>query len=425
MRGNLKIILILILINIIGLIDWAGALSSEDFNIKLENSFLSTIDSVNDFSYTSKLKFILLSERENVKAKFDFSINKNLTSLDPLIFYREDSQIYNLITQFENQILDYGLSFFTLDTSFIYYNMNYFNSLYDINFIYPTSSICLNEAYIKILFSSSDLSFGILKLGWGTTYFFHSTSYFDFKENKDIELNNISQTKPMFRLKLYINEYFTIDNVFIFDKNRINSSWGSRIIFNSSKLLTSFYLIRENSTLRKILGLSKEYKLGNDGSFQIKNIGINYEISYNLPHNDPLEFNDSLNYFQWVISSNYTFNNGIYIVGEYYYNGLGNKSGVYDIYDLINQYMQREMFLSQRYGLLGIKKDFNESFSVFAGNIVNIIDKTSLLIGNLNYTYNDYLDFSINLMYPFKVSSSKGEFYSLKPMMSLTMNYWF
>ena len=100
------------------------------------------------------------------------------------------------------------------------------------------------------------------------------------------------------------------------------------------------------------------------------------------------KLSDSDNYFQGIIGADFTFENGLYLMSEYYYNGLGEQDeSDYQFADWMNLFADGTN-LGRDYLYLG------ESYP-----IAELIEWSNYLIVNLNdksFTYTPWLSFSIN-----------------------------
>ena len=140
-------------------------------------------------------------------------------------------------------------------------------------------------------------------------------------------------------------------------------------------------------------------QMGADLSGEIVNeIGIHAEAAFFNPRYNGMEMSDTdSSYVQIAAGFDYTFNNGLYILGEYYFNGLGEKS--YKDYDLqtFTRLSGGEMSgLAQNYSALVLSYIFLDDYTASILNIVNLDDVSSVLIPGLEYSFHENISIKIN-----------------------------
>ena len=134
-----------------------------------------------------------------------------------------------------------------------------------------------------------------------------------------------------------------------------------------------YYAMNEN--------LEDRYLFGFSFSGALMGIGIWSETAFN-------KMSGSDDYYQGIIGADFTFENGLYLMSEYYYNELGQQDeNDYEFTDWMNLFADGTN-LGRDYLYLG------ESYS-----LAELIEWSNYIIVNLNdksFTYTPWLSFSLN-----------------------------
>jgi len=133
---------------------------------------------------------------------------------------------------------------------------------------------------------------------------------------------------------------------------------------------------------------------------------------------------DSL-YAQFCSGFDYTFKNGLYVLGEYYYNGLGEKD--YKDYDLLSftRLTAGSMSgLAENYISAVVSYPFLNDYTFTLISLINSDDSSCALIPELEYAFHQNISIKLNSNI-FAGSSTRTEFGGLLNKFSLCVTGYF
>ncbi len=277
---------------------------------------------------------------------------------------------------------------------------------------YPADEFTMDRAVLKLYFKHLDISLGRQAIAWGTGYAFNPTDIWNIKDPLDADAPKTGLNA--FRAEIPLGELSGLDIILSPGRDFYHSSVGGRIKANYAGNDISFSAIKYMNADRELLGLPEKLLLGADIISQIGEVGVLAEAAFNNPIYYPMEYweTDSA-FFQADIGVNYTLDNGIYMMAEYYYNGAG--SSYYQDYstDGFIKMMAGEMSgFGQHYVMLGVTKELYNHlmFSGFA--IINTTDTSFMLLPEVSYSLSDNVEFKLGIQAAFG-DKKKSEYGSM------------
>ncbi len=270
----------------------------------------------------------------------------------------------------------------------------------------------INKALIKIFTAPADIYIGKQQIGWGVGYAWNPTDVFNVKNALDPKASKSGLLS--LRSEINLPKDGLLSAVLIPGHVLGNISFGARVLYPIAGFDVSLSAVRMYNVDRRILGLPKKIQIGADitGDITSKSIGIWAEGCFvNQVYNGYGNFDSS--YVQFVTGSNYTFGNGLFVMGEYYYNGKGSSTGDYNLTDLIFLLSGDMAGLGKHYLFGGLtKKIYNDYVEMSLFGNANIVDKSGALIPSLNYDFSDDIHFTMGAM--FFIGDSNDEFGAIR-----------
>lgn len=145
-------------------------------------------------------------------------------------------------------------------------------------------------------------------------------------------------------------------------------------------------------------------------------LGIWSETAFN-------KFSKSDDYFQEVLGTDFTFENGLYLMSEFYYNGLGKKNkSDYQFGDWIDLFAKGNN-LGRDYLYLGASYPIGDFIECSTYLITNINDKSFYAIPGLTLSISDNADITLTTNIPYGIDNS--EFSMLKKSVALRLKAYF
>ncbi|MFH1761604.1 MAG: hypothetical protein ABIA63_10945, partial [bacterium] len=144
---------------------------------------------------------------------------------------------------------------------------------------------------------------------------------------------------------------------------------------------------------------SGENVVGGDFAGELFGWGVRGEGNRTYPQN-------STPYFEWILGTDYTFNEGIYFNAEYYHNGAGRNDP--NQYDWAGFFNGQTIFKANQYSYLLVRKEINELMNVSLAG-VNNLDDGSLIVYPL-WAYNAYENIDLSMGALFMLGASGTEF---------------
>lgn len=261
---------------------------------------------------------------------------------------------------------------------------------------YPKDKFILDRALLKLYFKPFDIFIGRQMIAWGTGYAFNPTDIWNTKSPLDPNAPKLGVNAiraeipfgPVSGLTLVASPCMDFEH----------SSAGFRLKGNLGGFDMSLSGMRVMTVDMELLGLPRKIMAGADLAGQIGDVGVWAECAVINPIYPDMEYTDfdSL-YAQIDAGLDYSFTNGLYIMLEYYYNGLGQyKSENYGYMDFMNLFGGEMSGFAQNYLIFGLTKDFLDYFIFSAFALGNLNDQSAMLLPAIEYTFHDNISLKLS-----------------------------
>ncbi|MGL1935646.1 MAG: hypothetical protein OCD01_11520 [Fibrobacterales bacterium] len=275
-------------------------------------------------------------------------------------------------------------------------------------------AVSLDRAVLKLFFTHADFSIGKQVISWGTGYAWNPTDFWNMKSPTDPEAAKLGVTA--LRTEIPIGDLSSIDLVVAPGLGFDEGSAGVRVTSNIAGFDYSLITARQMTPDRTVYGLPPKWITGFDLAGDIfDGIGIWFEGAYkNRIFSGQSIFETDSAYVDIDAGFNYTFDNGIMAMVEYYYNGLGKESASeYTSGDFMNMFSGEMTGLGQSYTLTSLSYDFLDFYKGSINSIMNVNDQSFTLLPILSYSWNS--DVTLSVGANIFIGELESEFGSLKP----------
>jgi len=341
-------------------IELFGYFESQAMGADIKNEFL--------LLYSNKLRVDLkssLSEKVTFAANFDYITFHGKTEWNILDFLRSD-----VIAE----VPAGAESFFVLPFS-------------DRHF--------LDNAYLKLSFKSFDLTVGKQQISLGTGYVWNPTDVFNIKE-----LFDPTYEQPGYnalRLDIPLGSTYTLTTLFSPEDTWKNSAKLIQIKGRISHFDYSLTGIEKvwrfhdytqfdfvNMNFLELPG--KRKLLGASTAGELLGLGVWAEYAYNWMEN-------SEDFYELVVGTDYTFNFQTYMMIEYYRNTLGKTDyEQYNLNDWMRMIALEQKAISRDQIYVFIQHPVADLLSVGISTICSISDNSFALVPTLNYSLSDNVE---------------------------------
>jgi hypothetical protein len=384
----------LIIILLIASTAFPSGLDNLEFGGYLENKTSLMLSEDELFSDIATLRLEgswNFGERGGIETHMLFS--SAFQPLDPSVTFKEGSVMEQMMMDLLAEPMTIIDSMGLLDTSLLDPAMfeeleSYFRYLPYSSF-YPKDKFILDRALLKLYFKSFDLFIGRQMIAWGTGYAFNPTDIWNAKSPLDPNAPKLGVNA--IRVEIPFGSISGLTLVASPGADFEHSSAGFRLKGNLGGFDLSLCGMRVMTVDMEFLGLPRKIMAGADLAGQIGNVCVWAEGAVINPVYDGMEYTDfdSL-YAQVDAGLDYNFANGLYIMLEYYYNGLGQyKSENYGYRDFMNMFGGEMSGFAQNYILGGLRKDFLDHFVFALFALGNLNDQSAMLLPELEYNFHD------------------------------------
>ena len=337
-----------------------GYFESQAMGADIKNEFL--------LLYSNKLRVDLkssLSEKVTFAANFDYITYHGKTEWNILDFLRSD-----VIAE----VPAGAESFFVLPFS-------------DRHF--------LDNAYIKLSFKSFDLTVGKQQISLGTGYVWNPTDVFNI--NKLFDPTYEQPGHNALRLDIPLGSMYTLTTLFSPEDTWKNSAKLIQIKGRISHFDYSLIGIEKvwrfhdytqfdfvNMNFLELPG--KRKLLGASTAGELLGLGVWAEYAYNWMEN-------SEDFYELVVGTDYTFNFQTYMMVEYYRNTLGKTDyEQYNLNDWMRMIALEQKAISRDQIYVFIQHPAADLLSVGISTIYSISDNSFALVPTLNYSLSDNVE---------------------------------
>ncbi|MFH1759965.1 MAG: hypothetical protein ABIA63_02580 [bacterium] len=281
--------------------------------------------------------------------------------------------------------------------------------------LYPRDNFTLDRALLKLYFDKFDLYIGRQQVAWGTGYAWNPTDIWNIKSPLDPAAAR--QGVNAIRAEIPLGRLGQVAGVVVPGVNIRNTSGGLRIKQNIKGFDLSLCSVKMMTHDRALFGLPKKLLVGADMAGQIPGeVGVWAEVAFTNPVPDTLNYADFDSAFLQIDAGmDYTLENGLYLMLEYYFNGSGKSSAKhYNFMSLLNLFAGEVSGLARNYLFFGLRKDFLELFNFGLYINTNLDDKSAVILPSWEYDFTDGISINLgaNLFIGDKKESEYGSFFS-------------
>ncbi|MFQ5641988.1 MAG: hypothetical protein ACE5IR_28775 [bacterium] len=243
----------------------------------------------------------------------------------------------------------------------------------------------LDNAFVTLYFDHLNFRVGKQQLPWGTGYSWNPTDIFNDKNLLDPTYEKVGVNA--FKVEVPFGSEGMLTGIL-----GIGEDWNSSIKAVKVKqhihgfdLSASFVeKTQEGFDYTLASALSEKRRLvGGDFSGQLFGLGVWGEGAYNV-------MEDSENYGQYLLGTDYTLESGLYLTGEYYKNELGKADkSQYDFNDWMRLLSADGENLGRDYLFLGERYAITELWNWANYLLINLNDKSGLVFPWFDYSFND------------------------------------
>ncbi len=262
------------------------------------------------------------------------------------------------------------------------------------------NDIMLDNVYVSYYSKHLNVRVGKQQLSWGTGYVWNPTNVFHKKNILDptYEQTGVNAVKIEVPFKgdgmltgvINVSDKFDNSNLaFKVEKNLIGFDLSLSYVYYEYSM-TNFYLFTETK--------EKRQQIGADFSGSIGGIGIYGEAAYRMK----TEKAGADNYGNYVFGLNYFFQNGMYFMGEYYYNEKGKED--YNDYNINDWMLYAGPYgenLAQHYTFSGLRIPIGNYLNFSAFLLYNISDNSGMVYPWLDYSLGDNTELMGTVYIPF------------------------
>ncbi len=312
-----------------------------------------------------------------------------LQPLDPYVNVRDSSAMAAAITTLTRTLME------QMDTSVLsmfegaadQHTMDYL----PYSSMYQKDNVTLDRALIKYYFSVCDLYVGRQMIAWGTGYAFNPTDIWNRKS--PLDPNAPKKGVNAVRTEIPLGSLSGLSLVVSPGPDVEHTGAGMRLKTYLKGFDLSMCAMRIHNADRGLLGLPEKMTCGMDMAGQLGDVGVWSEVALHNPVYPGQAYSDfdSL-YAQIDAGADYTFENGVYILGEYLYNGLGEERGDnYGMQQLLRILGGDMSGFGMHYGMAGIKKTLLDFYTPSLFILVNASDRSAMLLPSFEYMFSDNL----------------------------------
>lgn len=265
----------------------------------------------------------------------------------------------------------------------------------------------LDNAYVTLYFERVNIRIGKQQLPWGTGYTWNPTDIFNVKNALDptYEKEGVNAFKVelpyaiegMVTAILGIDENLGSSTKALKGKHHILGFDLSLNFVEKEQGGFDYTTSEELSEKRRLFGV--------DFSGQLLGLGVWGEGAYNV-------MEDSEDFGQYLLGADYTLENGLYLMGEYYKNGLGKtEKEHYDFNDWMRLLGDEGENLGKDYLFLGERYPISELWTWANYLVINLNDESGVFFPWFDYSLGDNTELTFVGYLPFGTRGTEfGEF---------------
>ena len=259
------------------------------------------------------------------------------------------------------------------------------------------------RAFLSYYTDLVDVSIGRQRFAWGTGKFFNPTDLLNPYDPTQIEREERVGTDAV-SLDFHLG-----------DVTKSTIVYAPRSTYRNSSLAGRFKTTIKSYDISFLFGkFGRKKTLGFDFYGYVGDGGIYAEGAYNWNEN-------SSDFFSFVLGGEYRLPNGLYLDGEYFYNGGGKRKS--EDYDWDRLFSAEILSLSQDYFNLGLGYDITPLWRLEDYTIINLNDQSLFTAPNISYSVTSdlFLDFGIQ----FFIGAEQDEYGTPSNVYYLQLQFFF
>lgn len=302
----------------------------------------------------------------------------------------------------------------------------------------------LDNAHLTYYSKYLNIRIGKQQLPWGTGYTWNPTDIFNQKNMVDPTYEKPGVNALKIEIPYSMNGMLTAVGVFGEDAETSTKAFKLRQLVGGLEVSLSYMTKDEkyiSSPFNPVIYKQNRQMVGFDFSGALGSIGIWGEFAYNyymdmdyknydLLYSGVFEFPDNLRLFdrndyqQYLLGADYTFENGLYFITEYYHNGLGKSAMTQYSFDNWLRLMGPDgENLGKEYFFIGQSYPFWELLNWSNYLIYNASDKSLIFFPWFTYSLNNETELIFSGYMPF--GKELSEFGSFGSGGFLRLRYYF
>lgn len=258
------------------------------------------------------------------------------------------------------------------------------------DFIYG-DTIFLDNAYLKIALPTFDITIGRQQISFGSGYVWNPTDLFNFKDYADPTYEQPGH--DAIRIDLPVGSRYGFNAMYLPEGNWESS--GKLLRFKGGFFHFDYaftYIERQwplfDFTFSQPVDNNRRL-FGGEFTGELFGLGIWGEYGHNTL--EPLD-----DFREIVLGTDYTLDNGTYLMAEYYYNGLAKSEYVnYDLNDWMRFFMAESKSVSRDNLYLYADYPLTDLIHVNNSAVISVSDMSLALIPGLNYSLYTDVEFTV------------------------------
>jgi len=265
----------------------------------------------------------------------------------------------------------------------------------------------LDNTYLTMYFQRVNVRVGKQQLPWGTGYTWNPTDIFNEKNILDPTYEKIGVNA--FKAEVPFKGEGMLTGILSIGDEWETSTKALKIKQHFFGFDLSGSFVEKNQDGFDYFSFTETWErrwlFGGDFSGELMDLGVWAEGAYN-------KMEVSKNYGQYLFGVDYTFENELYLMGEYYKNELGKSNkNQYDINDWMRLLGADGENLGQDYIFIGERYPITELWNWSNYILVNLDDESGIIYPWFEYSFNDNTELQFVGFIPFGEKETEfGEF---------------
>ena len=243
--------------------------------------------------------------------------------------------------------------------------------------------VVLDRAWVKVIFPQADLIVGKQRIAWGTGYLWNPTDVFNPFALAFAVAEEERRGIDAMRIQIPLGIASGVEGVVLTDKE-----WNA--LEKSKKGIKARTNIGMYDLSLSYVALGDEgFQFGFDTAGELFGLGVRSEIAW-------VNTAEASDYFKAIFGWNYTFENGLGIDMEYFYNGLGKKNKA--DYDWSGFFAGDIYQLGMDYIYFGLNYMIDEITDIRLSFLVNADDSSFMVYPSYSRNIFENVDLSLEAL---------------------------